>query len=161
MMPGEGLASGRGSGKMRRLMMLAVAAAMAVAGLGLAAPGAAQATPVCTDHSGKYNFVSSGTTRYYLGAPNNIRFDGTSAAELKPNQNSTTLWDHCSSGTTQLELEFKQFRGGATYALTTRDLNPGGNVLLQPAEDFASQRWTLLGTTGGGTMFFNVKTGLA
>ena len=130
---------------------------------GLAASAGAQPpqTGSCYAHRGPATYDSVTVPRgtgmtYYLGAPNSISASGKTAAELKPAKNSTTLWVHCVGAGGR--FEFTQQRGTTIYALTTRDFQPGGDVLLQVSHTYPSQEWFPAGTNPH--TFKNLKTGL-
>ena len=149
----------------RRAIALAVMAAGSAAVLVAAAlpAGAAQARPdmTCTNSGAEFNFVSPGTTPFYLGLPNKT-VQG-SAALLKPAANPTTAFAHCNDTTGAQEFAFVQVRDGITYLLTSRDFVAGGLVTAEahaPGSAYASQTWVWAGPAGGPFTFQNLKTGL-
>jgi hypothetical protein len=116
---------------------------------------ARQAT--CTPVGNEYFSSSSNGVSYYLGTPN--KASSGSAAILKPNQNSTTLWNlsACPKG------DLLENRG---LALTSRSSSTGVDVTLEPPGNggtgFASQQWFITCTTTACSQwdFNNLKTGL-
>jgi hypothetical protein len=145
-----------------RKLLLAGAAVTAVflpmaatAAPALASPQSAQATGICNNpDTGEFSSVTVSGVTYFLGAPNTIT--AGSAARLKPHQNASTLWIHCNNGDNTLELT--QTQNGVIFALTTRDFSAGGDVTLEQAANFRSQRWVFIGTNP--FEFLNIKTGL-
>jgi hypothetical protein len=151
-----------------RRPLLAVAAAIPVAGLVAALAGPASAAPTgraapakvtaCTPDSGEFSFVSPGTTPFFLGVPNQT--GPGSAALLKPAMNATTRLIHCNvSGLPRFAFQITV--GGSKFFLTSRATTAGQNVtteLAAPGGPFASQLWTFAGS--GPFTFQNVKTGL-
>lgn len=146
---------------MRRLIsilaagLLAAGTVLTTAGIASAGATAVQATG-CTNDTGEFSWVTVSGQNFFLGTPN-VTFPGA-AARLKPMENSTTLWIHCNSNTVPNELLLIN-RG---LALTSRNVSPGGEVLLEPAGNggngFASQKWIFAGSNP--FTFQNVKTGL-
>lgn len=109
--------------------------------------------PACTPAGASHNFVSPGTTPFYLGVPNTPA--AGSAAELKPTENATTDLSRCTfGGYTELTVK----AGSVTYALTSTDNAAGGDVTLEPATQSAGQLWTVAGTSQ--QTFQNKATGL-
>ena len=140
---------------MRRLISM-LGAGMLAAGTVLTG-GVASADPAAARQAdcvaAVYFWVTAGSANYYLGTPNKL--SSGAAAIVKPNENSTTLWNLCHVASTSAYL--LENRG---LALTSRASSPGVDVTLEPpgnsGNGFASQQWDFPVT---GTVQ-NLKTGL-
>jgi hypothetical protein len=165
----------RGTVTMRRLIYM-FAAGLLAGGTVLTTAGAASAGATSARHAswrGATESRHAGCTNlgladlryvttsgsYYLGTPNNL--SSGAAAILKPNLNSTTMWDGCEFGN-GLFLITSQNQG---LALTTRSSSPGADVTAETpgnsGDGFASQLWNLVFNRHDNTLTAqNVKTGL-
>lgn len=148
----------------RTVLAAGAAGAVAVLGLSAAPAGAATAGPAagaaaCTPAGPYLDFVSPGTTPFFIGRPNNTV--AGSLMILKPGQNGTTRILHCNvDGIQQFAFEVITSTGGRLFA-SSRDFQAGGTVTWQPGPGgdaaFASELWNWSGT--GPYTFQNVKTG--